>query len=81
MTEASKDVVVTVPETYTGRLGKYEYLANNGKRYGLSVNGELITENNLTAQCGEGTASFDDIRHSLTFSPATEVIWFCPSRH
>lgn len=70
MTEAPKDVVVTVPETYTGRLGKYEYLANNGKRYGLSVNGNLITENNLTVQCGEGTATYDPESNTLTLENA-----------
>ena len=70
MREAPKNVVVTVPETYTGRLVNFTYLTDDEERYGLTVNGELMTENHLTVQCGEGTATFDPATSTLTLENA-----------
>ncbi|MBQ1389172.1 MAG: leucine-rich repeat protein [Clostridia bacterium] len=70
LTEAPKDLIVNLPEGLEGRLDKYAYLANGEERYGVSVNGVLLTGNNLTVQCGEGTATFDPESNTLTLENA-----------
>ena len=73
---ADKDVVVYVPDefmdNYKQALGDYAYLLEpiNGQRYPLSVNGELLTDDKLTVQCGDGTAAFDPSTNTLTLKNA-----------
>ena len=71
---APKDLVIKLPdlteEEAQQKMGGYAYLLDDCKRYDLIVNGELITENNLTVQCGEGTATFDPKTNTLTLENA-----------
>ncbi|MBQ5440015.1 MAG: InlB B-repeat-containing protein, partial [Clostridia bacterium] len=73
---ANKDIVIHVPdefiENYRQALGDYAYLLEpvNGQRYPLSVNGEMLTDDKLTVQCGDGTASFDPSTNTLTLNNA-----------
>ncbi len=48
----------------------YIYIVEDEVRYPLTVNGELITENNLTVSCGDGTATFDPATNTLTLENA-----------
>ncbi|MBQ3970484.1 MAG: leucine-rich repeat protein, partial [Clostridia bacterium] len=60
---------VTALGSYSGNTN-YAYLLNDEERYPLTVNGELITENNLTVKCGDGTATFDPESNTLTLNNA-----------
>lgn len=71
---APKDVVVRVPgdkvDSYEEYLKEYSYLIDSDKRYDLSVNGQVITDKNLTVDCGEGKATFDPNTNTLTLENA-----------
>ncbi len=73
----SPDLVINVPEDqlgyYRDRYPDYSYLFNadtSDRRYPLTVNGEIITDNNLTVACGKGTAVFDPDTSTLTLENA-----------
>lgn len=73
---AGKDLVIHVPdeyyENYKKALGEYAYLLEpiNGQRYALSVNGIMLSDDNLTIPCGEGTAVFAPETNTLTLKDA-----------
>ena len=62
---------MTLPEGYESDLGDYQYLASSDKRYGVIVNGVMMTESTLTAECGDGTATFDPKTNTLTLENAS----------
>ncbi len=73
----NKDFTLHVPneyyEDYKNALGEYAYLLNepNTQRYPLTVNGNVISDNNLKVKCGDGTAKFDPKTNTLTLTNAT----------
>jgi len=74
--EANKDIIVHVPENlfdeYKQTYGDYAYLLEKpkGQRYALSVNGQIITDENLTVKCGDGIAVFDPKSNTLKLKNA-----------
>lgn len=76
-TGAGKDLVVYVPEKdldmYNEMFPTIAYLFNADEddvRYPLTVNGQVVTQKNLTIQCGDGTATFDPETSTLTLENA-----------
>ncbi len=74
---AGKDLVVYVPEKdidmYNQMFPTISYLFNADEedvRYPLTVNGQVVTQKNLTIPCGEGTATFDPETSTLTLDNA-----------
>lgn len=73
----NKDLTLHVPdeyyEEYKNALGEYAYLLEkpNAQRYPLTVNGTIITDDNLEITCGDGTAKFDPDTNTLTLTNAT----------
>lgn len=73
----NKDFTLHVPdeyyEDYKNALGDYAYLLEkpNTQRYKLTVNGTVITDDNLEIKCGDGTAVFDPKTNTLTLTNAT----------
>lgn len=73
--KAPIDLVIKVPkeaeEELSEQYGSYSYLLEESvKRYPLTVNGEIITDDNLTVKCGDGTATFDPKTSTLTLKNA-----------
>ena len=73
---ANKDITVHVPDSFSAEYkeayGDWAYLLKKpqGQRYALSVNGKIITDENLTVKCGDGTAVFDPKSNTLTLKNA-----------
>ena len=73
----SIDLVINVPddqlEACKAYYPNYAYLFNadtSDKRYPLTVNGEIISDKNLSVKCGSGTATFDPKTSTLTLNNA-----------
>ena len=72
----NKDFTLHVPDEYYNEykdaLGEYAYLLQkpNGQRYPLTVNGEIVTDDNLEIKCGDGTAKYDPKTNTLTLTNA-----------
>ena len=82
---AGKDLVVVVPEErlkdFKEMFPSCAYLFNADEtdvRYPISVNGVVLTKNNSSVACGEGTASYDEETNTLTLENADMTEAFIP---
>ena len=71
------DLCINVPDDKLESLKEYypeyAYLFNSNtedKRYQLTVNGEIVSDENLTIACGKGSATFDPKTSTLTLDNA-----------
>ncbi len=72
------DLTINVPEGqleyYKNYFPDYAYLFNTDPtdhRYPLTVGDQVISDDNLSVQCGEGTATFDPQTNTLTLDHAS----------